>query len=354
MRGVCACGLLLGCWLLISGAAEAQPFRWLAFGDSITYGHPVFDEQNLGGYPGRLEDLLGCTQSTCEVVNRGEGGEKTAQGVTRIDLVLAADGPFDVMTLMEGTNDVFRSISNATIQFNLEIIAAKAEAQGTETVHASVIWFRPDGKWGTTKDDEVQDVRNRMAAVAASEARSFVDIWSVLCPPGRDVHGHTQSGCFSRHYFQPTEDSKDPVGHPVASGFAMMANEFFRVLTAVPPPTAPAPISPKNETSPRDVTLLWSREAPGGASWYEIELYGPTGLILSRWLKAAAVCSDTECSFTDPPPLTDGGHTWRVRGRSPAGFGPWSASAPFTVTSDLIFQDGFESGSTAGWSLEDL
>jgi len=150
--------------LLGSLAAFTEPILYLAFGDSITVGK--YDNQELGGYPGRLEndvDLLDCTMATCDVINEGEGGERTAAGVTRIDQVLAA-GTYDVLLLMEGTNDIFKRtpVSTETITFNLATIASKASAHGVETIHASIIWFHPEGNHATSRDaplgEEVFDI----------------------------------------------------------------------------------------------------------------------------------------------------------------------------------------------------
>ena len=55
-----------------------------AFGDSITYGY----KSTGGGYPGRLSAKLGQT-----VYNRGVGGEKTSDGLNRINSVLQQDDP---------------------------------------------------------------------------------------------------------------------------------------------------------------------------------------------------------------------------------------------------------------------
>ncbi len=193
-RALTLCTFLLA---VAPGASlEGQPFRWLAFGDSITLGNYDFDE--LGGYPGRLSDLLDCSPGVCEVFNAGKSGERTYQAVTRIDSVLDNEGPFDVMMLMEGTNDIFEgAISVETMVDNLEIIALKARIQGTETVHASIIWYHPDGEYGTTKDDEVEALRDGVEDLSITYSNYFVDIWDVLCPDSHpDVHGHNQDPVF--------------------------------------------------------------------------------------------------------------------------------------------------------------
>ena len=92
--------VLLLTGLLTAAAIEAQEFRYLAFGDSITAGS--FDELNQGGYPGRLDDVLGCSPGVCSVTNAGVGGEKTGEGVTRIGGLINGGG-YDVLLLMEAS-----------------------------------------------------------------------------------------------------------------------------------------------------------------------------------------------------------------------------------------------------------
>ncbi|MGB6335992.1 MAG: SGNH/GDSL hydrolase family protein, partial [Thermoanaerobaculia bacterium] len=166
--------LILALWLF-DAVASAQVFTYVAFGDSITDGK--YDDQDLGGYPGRLENdagLLDCTPATCDVINEGKGGERTTAGVTRIDAVLAA-GTYDVLLLMEGTNDIFKltPISTETMTFNLATMAAKAAEHGVETIHASIIWFHPEGKRGTSSDGLVEALRNAVDGLASANQRSF-------------------------------------------------------------------------------------------------------------------------------------------------------------------------------------
>ncbi len=343
-----AAGLLLGA---AAGAARGDVFRMFAFGDSITVADPLFDDSDpyLGGYPGRLNILYGCTPSTCIVVNEGAPGERTSQGVTRIVQVLA-QGPWHAALIMEGTNDVFRNppISNATIQFNLGVMANSAEAQGVEAVLASIMWFHPDGTRGNSRDAQITGLRNLIAGLASAEDRVYVDVWGTLCPPGADVHGHTQQQCFNLHYFQGVPDP-DPVGHPNAGGYDMMADEFFEKMTAAPAPGPPTPVSPLGLTNNPTPALVWDRESPEVAKWYRVILDGPGGNIVDNLYKAQDRCSGSSCTATPPIFLEDGDYAWRVRGRNTSGFGVFSADALFTVDSNLIFADGFESGDLAAW-----
>lgn len=341
--------------LVVVGAcrpASAQIFRYMAFGDSITEADPLFDNSNpyLGGYPGRLETMLGCTPTTCEVVNRGKGGERTAAGLTRIDTLLNTEGPWDIVMLLEGTNDIYKlnPIPNATIEFNLDNMANKAAAHGADAVHASIPWFHPSGNRGTTRDDEVEDLRNLLVSLAAARNRYFVDVWSILCPLGPDQHGHTHQQCFNHHYFSGVPDP-DPVGHPNATGFDMMADLFFTRIISVPVPGLPVPIAPMGVVNVPNPIFSWDKESPDRATWYQLQVFGPGGTLYDEWHMEASFCGTTTCTVNALLNLAPGNeYTWQVRGRNPLGRGPW-AGGSFIYDPDLIFMDGFESGDTTTW-----
>ena len=324
-RRVLPITLLLGV-ALVASRAEAQ-FRYLCFGDSITLGN-YDDEYDVDhpahGYPGRLAGFenganepkrLNCPVNDCEVVNKGKSGEKTPGGLTRISTVLD-NNPSHVLLLMEGTNDIFVEYDKShptwsfeAMVFNLKEMARKAEVRGTDAVHASIIWFHPGGDWGHAKDGEVQALRNEMASAANANDRYFVDIWNVLCPAGGDVHGHTQTQCFDLHYSETPPDDR---GHPVGSGYDMMADEFYDVIVSVPVPGAPATVNPKNTISSGTPTFTWSRESPVRATWYRFQLENGGGTLQDLWLKALDHCNSSSCSY-QPGNLADGSYSWRVR-----------------------------------------
>ena len=102
------------------------PRKYLAFGDSITFGVGDNPERARLGYPPRLENMLQTAGVSATVLNFGEPGENTTEGITRIDSVLAQGGAGDVLILMEGTNDISRKISLETTLFDLEAMARKA------------------------------------------------------------------------------------------------------------------------------------------------------------------------------------------------------------------------------------
>jgi lysophospholipase L1-like esterase len=337
-----------------SSPLTAQVFRYLAFGDSITRGFydTYYDADNEeAGYPRRLRDHLNCGSGACEIVNAGEGGEKTYQGVTRIDGVLDNQGPFDVLLLMEGTNDIFKDFSVESIKTNLKIMANKAIARGTETVHGSIIWFHPDGYHGTSKNDEVRAVRDGLINISNNNQRWYVDIWDELCPNSHpDRHGHGQNACFNQHYSDTCPGRPPPCGdnrgHPIGSGYDMMALRWYESLTASNTPAKPTLISPEGPLIAPEVLLIWNKS--NRANWYRLVVENSSGPDVDVLLEARTVCSQNACYYRLTG-LRTGTFDWRVRGRNPRGWGSWSSEKRFTFPTLSLFDDGFESQDTSAW-----
>lgn len=212
---------------VLAGSAGAQT-RYLAFGDSVTEG--TGDVGHVGGYPIRLDTML----AGAVVENHGFAGERTPEGLSRIDGVLAAGG--DVLLLMEGTNDITRAeISQETTLFNLGEMARKAEARGIEAVHATLI-----PRWPMARRDrdnfETQEVNQSLRDLAGSRGRRLVDNFEVYS---------VQPDLFARLYTDKLP--ADPVGHPNPAGYDLMAATFRDVLLGadrVPP--VPGVISPNH------------------------------------------------------------------------------------------------------------
>jgi lysophospholipase L1-like esterase len=205
----------LAALLLAARGALAQTPRALAFGDSITLGtgdDPTRVEQ---GYPPRLEALLAQAGVTAEVENHGVGGERTPEGLERIDSVLAGGG--NVLLLMEGSNDISREISIETTRFNLREMGRKAEAQGIAVVHATVIPRIPQARIDPN-NITTQRLNENIRDLAAARGRELTDPFEALWVlPNR----------FSTHYWYSPDDF---VGHPNATGYDLMARVFFEVL----------------------------------------------------------------------------------------------------------------------------
>jgi lysophospholipase L1-like esterase len=217
--------------LLATSPGFAQG-RYIAFGDSITQGTgfddcPI-DEPSLCGYPIRLETRLNQVGQNVTVENHGKGGEKTIQGVTRIDTVLneTGVGVGDTLLLMEGSNDISTEVNPEAILFNLDEIARKAEDRGLETIQATLILRYPQA----VRDADNVENRALVEAIrmqAFSRSRRLVDPFEVF----------SQTPNLFGTYYAPASP-EDPVGHPNPTGFDLLTEVFFDLLRGrdtVPP-----------------------------------------------------------------------------------------------------------------------
>ena len=104
--------------LLLSACGSGQPELAklsnndviLAFGDSLTYGYGVDDEES---YPAVLETLSGI-----EVINEGVSGEESGPGLKRLRNALNKHQP-DLLILCHGGNDLLRKKSVSKMESNI-------------------------------------------------------------------------------------------------------------------------------------------------------------------------------------------------------------------------------------------
>ncbi|MBI1871699.1 MAG: SGNH/GDSL hydrolase family protein [Chlamydiae bacterium] len=141
-----------------------------AFGDSITSGFP---EDGSGGYPSRLQGKLTSKFGASTVVNRGVGGERTVDGLSRINSVLSADNP-EFILIMEGTNDAGDERSPESITFNLGEMVNRAIAFGTRPV-VSTITPRLDNHNGN-----VENTNSLIRGLAGSKGATLVDNYAAI------------------------------------------------------------------------------------------------------------------------------------------------------------------------------
>jgi hypothetical protein len=189
----------------------------VAFGDSITLGPFPFDEDDIGGYPTRLQDLLRSEgMEGVKVYNEGLSSETTSAGLSRLNFVLAARDDVGTYILMEGTNDVTRisrgELSLESTVSNLEAMAAKVRSQAIVALYSTII---PRPSWARL------DKNN---SVTFSLVRRLRDLTSsgnrILADPFEYFENEGAPG-FKKIYF-----CCDPVGHPDASGFDFLAQIF--------------------------------------------------------------------------------------------------------------------------------
>ncbi|HEU5283936.1 MAG TPA: GDSL-type esterase/lipase family protein, partial [Burkholderiales bacterium] len=124
-----ACWLVLlciGCGRDAPALARLGPDEVvLAFGDSLTFGSGVNDDES---YPAVLAGLIGR-----KVVRDGVPGETTEQGLERLESSLEAHRP-KLLLLCLGGNDLLRRVDSAQIEANLRVMVQLARDRGVQVV----------------------------------------------------------------------------------------------------------------------------------------------------------------------------------------------------------------------------
>jgi acyl-CoA thioesterase I len=118
----------------LAPAYSAEPVRILAFGDSLTAGYGLAEQDTL---PTRLADALNKMGRPVIMINGGVSGDTSADGVSRLDWALA-DKP-QIMVLALGANDMLRGLDPKVTRANLEAIIRKTKAAGVEIVLAGML-----------------------------------------------------------------------------------------------------------------------------------------------------------------------------------------------------------------------
>jgi len=105
----------------------------VAFGNSLTEGSGVDPAQN---YPAKLQARIDAAGYSYRVLNAGEAGETSAQGLNRIESILDLHPAIVIVEF--GANDGLRGIPSGTTRRNLEEIVARLQSAGAAVVLAGM------------------------------------------------------------------------------------------------------------------------------------------------------------------------------------------------------------------------
>ena len=106
-------------------AAEAETITLVAFGDSLTQGYGLPQDQ---GFVPQLQAYLAAAGDDVMVINAGVSGDTTAGGASRIDWTLTDD--VDAVIVNLGGNDLLRGLPPEESRANMDKIAAAIAAKG--------------------------------------------------------------------------------------------------------------------------------------------------------------------------------------------------------------------------------
>jgi lysophospholipase L1-like esterase len=155
--------------------------KYLAFGDSITYGRCGPKPNECPPYTVRLEELLRqrYTSQTFTVITSGIGGERTYQGEERLPGELATYNP-EVLLLMEGTNDVIAEPYDlGKAVDSLEDMVDIAHNRGILVFLATIPPIAPGGPYDYARP-RVLELNAEVHDIAFSKGAYLVDVFAAL------------------------------------------------------------------------------------------------------------------------------------------------------------------------------
>lgn len=136
MRKTLMSGLFACCGI----AATAEPVVIAAFGDSLTHGYGLAEQD---GFVPQLQRWLTDQGADVHLINAGVSGDTTAGGAARVDWTLTPD--VDAMIVTLGANDMLRGVDPAVSRVNLETILNAAQAARVDIL---LIGMQAPGNFG--------------------------------------------------------------------------------------------------------------------------------------------------------------------------------------------------------------
>ena len=134
---------------------KQSKIKILCLGDSLTEGYGILKEYS---YPSRLEEALQGEGLSVKVINSGQSGSTSKNGLKRIKW-LSRMRP-DYLILALGANDGLRGLSLVELEQNLSNVIDYAEGQDIQVILAGM---KIPPNYGAAYTDEFEKVFERLA-----------------------------------------------------------------------------------------------------------------------------------------------------------------------------------------------
>lgn len=131
--GVLLC-LLIGNIFYV-GSVTASPIKILAFGDSLTAGYGVQENE---AFPARLQAAMTAAGRTVSIENAGVSGDTSAGGLARLDWALGNGKP-DLIIVELGANDGLRGLPPTQTESNLDAILTRLKQENIPILLAGML-----------------------------------------------------------------------------------------------------------------------------------------------------------------------------------------------------------------------
>lgn len=133
-----------------------MPLSIVAFGDSLTQGYGLMDDE---GFVPQLRDWLADQGLTLRVVNAGVSGDTSAGGLSRIEWTLTPD--IHGMILALGGNDLLRGLDPAVTRANIEGILKVAQEADIPVL---LVGLEAPGNYGADFKSQFEAIWPELAA----------------------------------------------------------------------------------------------------------------------------------------------------------------------------------------------
>ena len=297
--------------------------RFLAFGDSITWGeYPTDDpfQAPFYPYPSVLEDTFDTRVVPVEMVNVGEPGEQLRNGKDRIGEEVITYTP-QYLLLMEGTNDVSHNALPSEVHEYMLLAIDTARHAGVENLKVMVGTLVPRLD---DKNDETEDMNLEAIIPAASEKNvPLCNTWNAFYDY-IDAHGLLMRDI----YYDEKHPDQEGLNLLAATYYNCLRTAYTWLVEETTPPTTWIESLPPAIGCEADIPVSWT--GTDNLSWvtdYDVQV-SLNGGVWTDWLTRVAV---TNAIYPAQPHGTVAG--FQVRGRDVVGnVSAWSAPAYTTVS----------------------
>lgn len=156
--------------------------KFLAFGDSITFGRCGVAPNTCPPYTVRLEELLRSryTSQNFQIVTSGIQGERTSEGGARLPREVSDLNP-EVVLIMEGTNDVTSDAFNLSqSEDNLEYMIEESRKRGASVIFIATIPPIAPGGPNNSVIPRVLQLNDEIRDLAVRKGAHLVDVYAAL------------------------------------------------------------------------------------------------------------------------------------------------------------------------------
>ena len=130
IRGLFAIGWMIA----VLGVSRAEPMRIVAFGDSLSAGYELPENE---GFPKQLETALKAKGFDVVVENSSVSGDTSSGGLERLDWSIADGTKLVILEL--GANDALRGIDPALTRKNIDEMIKRLKARNISVVLAGML-----------------------------------------------------------------------------------------------------------------------------------------------------------------------------------------------------------------------